>query len=86
MFRIGGRQYLEYIGENIWWIICTCISIVLSILIDGLFPHNNLAVSSIRMFVICELINFIVQLMVLRFSCRRKRVIRLHHFTTFEKK
>lgn len=77
VFRMGGRQYLEYIVENIWWMVCTYISIFLSYLIDSLFSLNGVVISSVRMFVLCELTNFIVQLVVLKFSYRRKRVIQI---------
>lgn len=77
VFNIRNKKYIEYIVENLLWIISAVFSILLSTYIDNMFEHNNLVVSSIRMLFICEMINFIVQLIVLMFSYRRKRLIKI---------
>ena len=74
VFQAEKSEYLKYIAENIFWIMCVWLVVAISRNINSIFSKTNLIASMIRIFIICELVNLLVQTIILCFSDKRKLI------------
>ena len=71
------NKYWRYLIENIFRILIVCGVILISRFINDLFTHDNILVSFIRQFTICEAVNLLTQIIVLGFDPKRKIVLKI---------
>ena len=77
IFRVGAKIYIRYWIKNIVWIFLMLTSLVLSRYIDKFCSQDNIYVSFFRLFIICELLNVLIQIVALNFMSEKKRLLQI---------